>query len=51
MTLEAEAASEAVLRTRVEPARAAKVAAAAAEELAAAEAAVGQMQDDVATRG
>jgi murein DD-endopeptidase MepM/ murein hydrolase activator NlpD len=51
MTLEAEAASDAVLRTRVELARAEKQAAAAAAELAAAEAAVAQMEEDVATLG
>ena len=51
MTLEAEAAADAVLKTRVELARAEEAAAAAAEELAAAEAAVVQMEEDVAALG
>ncbi len=51
MTLEAEAAADAVLSTRVELARAEKEADTAAAELAAAEEAVEHMQDDVATLG
>ncbi len=51
MTLEAEAAADAVLSTRVELARAEKEADTAAAELAAAEEAVQHMQDDVATLG
>jgi murein DD-endopeptidase MepM/ murein hydrolase activator NlpD len=51
MTLEAEAAADDVLRTRVELARAEKEAAAAADEFAAAQEAVGRLESDVATLG
>jgi murein DD-endopeptidase MepM/ murein hydrolase activator NlpD len=51
MTVEAEAAADAVLRTRVELARAEKGAEAAAEELASAHEAVEQIGRDVATLG
>jgi murein DD-endopeptidase MepM/ murein hydrolase activator NlpD len=51
MTIEAEAAADAVLRTRVELARSEKKAAAATDELAAAEKAVDRLADDVATLG
>ena len=51
MTIEAEAAADAVLSSRVELARAEKEADAAAAEFIAAEQAVERMQDDVATLG
>ncbi len=51
MTLEAEAAADAVLKSRVDLARAEKEAAETAAALAAAEKAVESMQDDVATLG
>jgi murein DD-endopeptidase MepM/ murein hydrolase activator NlpD len=51
MTLEAEAASDAVLKTRTDLARARTAAETAAEALAEAEQAVARLQDDVATLG
>ncbi len=51
MTLEAEAASDAVLKTRAELQRARGEAEETAEALAAAEAATAQMQEDVASLG